>query len=481
MLRIAALLVLLAGGASAQEAAGTDLAARLEAAVSAFRLRGSRVGVCVAVIGGDVVYARNERDPLRIASNTKLFTTAAALERLGERFRFRTSVGLVGRDLHIFAGGDPGISGRFHDDDPTAVFRSWAAKLKEAGVTRVGALVLHTGIFDEVRVHPGWKEYEPWVWWSAPFGPLSLNDNCVDLRVEPGPDGRPARIRPAPETEYLTLVNQTRSSAKPQKPFAFTRQAGSAVVTLRGDIGVRGTYWVSVPDPTAYFGAVLRETLAREGVSVEGPTEESSQLLEEARGYRELAAWESGLPEALAVCNQSSQNFYAEMIHRTLAWKTKGKGTTEHAVAAVEEFLKEAGVEGAVLVDGSGLSKDNRATAQDLVRLLLHMRRRPGAQVFMDSLAVNGDREGTLRRRLRDADLKGRVRAKTGHVAGVSALSGYADAPDGRAYAFSILVNAEGSAAAGDGLQNRIVETLLRRPSQASSDEGRRSGMKNQE
>ncbi len=460
----AALLLLLAGGAAPAQNRAT-LPEQIEALVKGFKVRSGRLGLSVVSVRDNaVVFEHHERDPLRLASNTKLLTTAAALDRLGPGFKFRTSVGLLGGDLHVFGGGDPNLSGRFQDDDPTAIFRQWGAKLKEAGVTKVGALVLHTGIFDEVRLQPGWKEYDPWVWWNAPFGPLSLNDNCVDLKVEPAQEGQPVRARLVPDTAHLTLVNQARTSAKPQKAFGITRQAGSNTVMLRGETGARSTYWVAVENPTLYFGAVLKETLQRLGIEVAGAIEESAQLLEEARGYRELAAWESELPQTLAVCNQVSQNFYAEMLLRTLGWKRKGKGTTENGVAAVEEFLKEAGIEGVLMSDGSGLTKENRAGARDLSTLLLHMLRHKHAAVFLDSLAVSGDPKGTLKRRLNAPDLKGRVRAKTGHVAGVSTLSGYVSAANGDTYVFSVLVNTdEGvSATAGDLLQNRLCELLAR-------------------
>src|SRR2546427_337596 len=79
---------------------------------------------------------------------------------------------------------------------------------------KAGRLVLHTGIFDDVHLHPGWKSYDLWSWWAAPFGALSLNDNCVDLRVSPGAEGQPCKVSLAPDTACVTIVNQTKSAAK---------------------------------------------------------------------------------------------------------------------------------------------------------------------------------------------------------------------------------------------------------------------------
>ncbi len=431
-------------------------------------LKDAKAGVLVhSTAAGRAAYAANEREAFLLASNTKLLTTAAALCRLGPDFRFRTPVGLAGNDLHVFGDGDPNISGRFHDDNPTAVFSSWAAKLKAAGVARVENLVLHTGAFDSERVHPGWKSYDRWFWWAAPFGPLSLNDNCVDLKIEPGPEGEPCKATLSPDTAYATIVNRTRTSARPARPFGFTRPAGSNVITLTGEVGARSrpaVHWVTVHDPTMYFGTVLKETLAREGIEAAGRIEESAAPVGEVEGFRELAAHESGLAATIAACNRPSQNFYAEMILRTLGWKTRGKGTTGNGLAAVEEFLKEVGTEKVSQADGSGLTRENRASPEDMVKLLLHMRGHKHAREFIDSLPSPGMPRGTLRNRLRAEDLKDRVRAKTGHLAGVSTLSGYAESLSGDTYVFSILVNSEGGGpvAGADRLQDRICELLVR-------------------
>lgn len=434
--------------------------------------QGTEAGILVrSARDGRTLFAARERDLFLLASTTKLFTTAAALDRLGADFRFRTVIGLAGDDLHIGAGGDPNISGRFHDGNPTAVFSTWAARLKAAGVGRVGDLVLHTGIFDAERTNPGWKGYEPSSWWAAPFGPLSLNDNCVDLKIRAGPEGQPGRITRSPNTAFVQIVNRTRTTSRPSRPFSVRRGPDASTLLLTGDVAARApplACSVAIHDPSAYFGTVLKETLGQEGITVSGDIRETDVPLEEVEGFRELAAFESDLPRTLAACNRPSHNFYAEMILRTLGWKTRGCGTRENGLEAVKEFLsREVGLKGPSLADGSGLTRDNRASPEDVVELLRYMLRHPHAQVFLDSLPTGGLPHSTLRNRLKAPDLRDRVRAKTGHLRGVSALSGYAESVSGETYVFSILVNAAGEDAlpAGtDRLQDRICELLVRHP-----------------
>ena len=430
---------------------------QLEAVVQASKIKDGRAGVFVhSARDGRAVYALHERDPFLLASNTKLLTTAAALVRLGPAFAFRTPIGLAGQDLHVGGAGDPNISGRFHDDDPTSVFKRWAAKLKAAGVTTFRDLVLHTGAFDGPSLNPGWKDYDRWEWWAAPFGPLSLNDNCVDITLEPTAEGEPLKVSLSPDTGYVKIVNATKTAKKP-KIFRFSRPAGANTITLSGELGSKATYSVAIHDPTTYFGTVLLETLAKAGVSCTGKLSETRDALPEA--FKEVDAAEHPLLDTLAACNQPSQNFYAEMILRVLGAKAGGVGSLETGLDAVRDFLeKEVKADTVSPGDGSGLTRESRAAPADMVKLLLYMRESPHAKAFLDSLPVNGAEKGTLRRRMLAPDVRGRVRAKTGHLSGVSALSGYVDAKSGDTFTFSILVNG----ADGDTLQNRICEILAR-------------------
>jgi len=92
------------------------------------------------------------------------------------------------------------------------------------------------------------------------------------------------------------------------------------------------------------------------------------------------------------------------------------------------------------------------------------MRQHKDAKTFLDALPSNGDKKGTLKSRMLAADVKGRVRAKTGHIGGVSTISGYAESAGGDTFVFSILANAdEGSALSGaDRIEDRICELLVR-------------------
>lgn len=425
----------------------------------------AKIGLSVATEKGGVLLEQRGGDPLILASNTKLFTTAAALARLGPSWTFRTVVGLEGAELHVFGACDPNISGRAHGDDPTAIFKGWAAKLRALGVTRLDAIVLHSGPFERTPLHPDWiaARHDQDQWWCAPVGPLSLNDNCVDVIYEAGArEGDPARLTLRPDTGFVKIVNRSKTVGAAPKAFGFVRRDGTNEIIVNGELKLgtpARTHWVAIRDPAGYFGTVLRETLERAGIAVSGGVRETESALKDHPGLRVVTIHESRLDETIRVCNTVSQNFYAEMVCRALGAAFKGPGSTASGLEVVKEFLeRDVKATGVTLSDASGLSRANRAPAAVVRRLLEYMLAHPYADAWMRSLAVNGGDEGTLRRRM--TGFRGAVTAKTGHVSGVSTLSGYLTARSGDTIVFSILANDCASSYDADRFQDRLLELL---------------------
>ncbi|MBI4565730.1 MAG: D-alanyl-D-alanine carboxypeptidase/D-alanyl-D-alanine-endopeptidase [Planctomycetes bacterium] len=444
----------------------SPLEEEVAAALARSGLKGAGLGVLIYSTNADAPLCSWEAKKTRVlASNAKLFTTACALAKLGPDYRFRTTLAWEeeGKDLHVFGAGDPLIGGRLYPDDPTRLFRDAAAKLQALGIRRfTGNLVLHAGIFDRESRPPGWKKQDPLKWYCAPIGGLTFNDSCVELHLKPGDAGEPPEVRTVPETNYVTLVNRITTVRGRPAPYWFGRKEGTEEIVLRGEMkagsGERPE-WVAVDDPVRYFGFVLKETLEREGIAVDGSLVESNAL-SLSRPSTEFILAEHTLGEAVQACNTVSQNLYAEMILKLLGFRFRGEGSTKAGLSVVHEFLeREVGVNDVELSDGSGLSRDNRASAESVVRLLRYMKKHRWGTTFIESLAVAGTEPGTLRRRL--ASAAGKLRAKTGHLAGVSALSGYAETAGGDTLVFSILANGW-KAGSPDDFQNRVGELMVR-------------------
>lgn len=447
----AALLPLLL--AAGQDGAARSLDARIDALLRRHRLESSRVGIWAGTDSGPWI-SRAADERLVPASNMKILTTALALSSLGADRTFRTELyvdgtlrdGVLEGNLVVRAGGDPNLSGRFFES-PTFLFERWRQALG-GGLRRIaGSLILVDETFEATEFHPDWEGNDISRWYCAPVRGLSLNDNCVDVTVSPGEIGGRPRVKLSPDTRYITIDNAAKTVVRATKPLAFWRKPGTNEIVLRGEIAAPISFSCTVANPARYFGTVFLETLG-----VTAPIEERSTMPESLRGRPAVAAHESDLRRTLQVCNRRSQNFYAEML-----LKHAGGGTWEGGMRAADAFLRGIGVEGAVVRDGSGLSRRNRLSAGDLAAVLRHMRTRVDFETFRDSLAAPGE-DGTLRKRLED--MAGRLRAKTGTLTGVSSLSGYLTAEGGGTLVFAVIVNGPGDA---EGFQDSLLRLLSTR------------------
>ena len=440
--------------------------ARIQAAVARFHSAGARVGIVVRRMSdGREVFNQRGNELFEIASNTKLFTTAASLWRLGADYEFRTRIiangkidnGVLKGTLVAVGGGDPSLSGRA-GGEPMRVPREMAAAVQRAGITEIaGDLVMDDRLFDRVHRAPGWPVAEGIWWYAAPISALSFNDNCAEFKVAGGPAvGSPAVVTSQPAATGMRIVNQVTTCSKDQRnEVEFKRDpAGGLLVTGRVGVGSSQSETIAVDEPAVYFGAALRAELEKLRVRVRGACRlaaEGDALTAEAT---EVFLYKSRLRDAIMVANRRSQNFYAEQIFKLIGSTRDGKGSFENGAAVVREFTTAAHLpeSAASTCDGCGLSPDNKATAQAVCALLEVMYRSKFQEVFYASLATNGEAETTLRNRMAEKGMAGRIHAKTGTIksGGISALSGYAQAPDGELYTFSILCNGFKPAAFGE-------------------------------
>jgi len=474
----------------AKAATDDQIAERLKALMDKAP-KGAQAGVLVERASDrKPVYLHDPAMPLAPASNMKILTTAAAMEVLGQGFQYRTELkcrgtiedGALKGDLVVVGAGDPTISARFQDNpqDVTHVFRDWAADLKKRRIRRVtGAVIGDDDAFDDVAAAPGWPEQQAAEWYCAEVSALVFNDGCVDVTWT-GDKSEGAAASPSlnPQTSYLTLVNDVQSR-KDKKLWVrrYDRDGQGNTVTCHGAVGPGKTAVdsVSVSGATLYFATVFRDTLIAEGIKVDGLARDLDDLGDKSpyrQGLKQLAAYDSPpLEDIVFEANQHSQNLFAELLLKTIGRKQSGEGSFASGTRAVLKFLEANGVptEGLNLVDGSGLSHDDRVTAQALIGALRAADAAPWRDAYRASFPIGG-KTGTLSRRFKQAPIKAtpatktpsskspaskspakskkktddparRIIAKTGTIKGVRALSGWASQPDGTEYRFSILLN----------------------------------------
>lgn len=423
---------------------------------------------------GKVLYQHNHDKSLAPASNMKLLTSLAALELLGDDFEFitrlyadgRVADGVLHGDLCIIGGGDPNLSGRFYDNDPVALFKQWAAKLKQAGVTRVtGALRFDSTLFGQDSYSDSWPKDDQYIkWYCAEVSALAFNDNCIGVRVLPGRAGQKATIELVPPTATVTIINETTTvPGRKGAEIGIVRPRDQNVITVKGKVYEQASWGyyidVAVHDPARYAAEVLKETLVAQGIAVGGETAPVTMDAAMLARCTVLHEHRSSLLEALGPINTNSQNLHAEMLFRQLGLRYAGKGTFKTSQAAMQDYLRERGLwqDGLVISDGSGLARDNRVTTQLLAGLLRRAHGKEWFAPFRDSLARAGE-TGTLEKRLTDKSLEGVVYAKTGYISNVRALSGYI-LKDDRRLVFSILMN---DCAYSRETQDEIVKLLAK-------------------
>jgi len=410
----------------------------------------------------------------------KLYTVAAALDRLSPDYRFVTSVyaatrpdasGVVRGDLTIYGRGDPSIAARFNNGDYFKGIDDLAARIVAAGVKRVeGDLVGDESYFVGPKYGSGWN-WEDLTWYyGAEVTPLTVNDNALDLFIKPGPAvGQPALITTGPPDPLLTIVNKVITSAKGGKrELSVHRGLGENTITITGSIALddKGyTGGIGISNPALLFVYLLRSSLAQKGVVITGksrttgeaqPTMISGVPIAGTNGsappfQNEIATLQSPpFGQIAAQTLKPSQNLYTELILRTLGKLPPPGATTfafgltseELGIEGVKTFLKTVGIrpEALNLDDGSGLSRNDMITAEASVQLLTFMSKHRYATVFRDALPIAGV-DGTLRTRMKGTPAENNVRAKTGSLSSAASLSGYMTTAAGEKLAFSMMVN----------------------------------------
>ncbi|MFB4277257.1 MULTISPECIES: D-alanyl-D-alanine carboxypeptidase/D-alanyl-D-alanine endopeptidase [unclassified Nonomuraea] len=441
-----------------------DLTQDLNQILSDSRLTIARAGVVVkSAQTGEELYATDAGKLLLPASNTKLFTSAAAAETLGLDYRFPTTVLNTGRKAGSVLAGDLVLRGT---GDPTmlaADYDALAAEVAAAGVKVVtGKLVADDTWFDTQRLGNDWAWDDETAYYAAPISALTASpDRDYDagsVIVAVAADGDKVKVSTTPETDYLKIVN--RATVGAETDVLIERQHGTRTVVITGTVADPYQEWVAVDDPTAYVSALFRKALAGHGVKVLGPTVAGAA----PAGAKELARHESmTLGELLVPFMKLSNNIHAEILTKAMGRKVANQGTWSAGLKVSTDFARANGVQVINMRDGSGLSRRDGFSPGSIVQLLSAVRGKPWFTTWYESLPIAGNADrftgGTLRSRMRNTPAANNVHAKTGSLTGVTALSGYVTSADGEPLIFSIMLNQYLSASPKD-IEDKIAVRL---------------------
>jgi len=420
--------------------------------ISPFSKNGVSVGVAIHdTKTGKEIYSYKSKQSLNPASTMKVLTSVVSLKHLGGSYTYRTafttdsySKGVI-HNLYIKGVGDPSIVEE----------RLWriAKDLAVRGVKKIsGDIIIDNSFFDSFSFSG--KEGSNARAYNASISPFAINFNSFSVVAKN--HGSSLSVKVDPPTKYFSLKSTIKGSGN-SIGIDRSYQDGKEKVKAGGGVSHEKVKYANVVNPVEYAGSTLSWLLSQVGIEFTGETKGGI-----AKGKKRLLV-DKSKPLSLIIrgLNKYSNNFTAEMILKTLASIKGGKpGSTHKGLVILDKYLKRLGVNPAEysIHNGSGLSRKNRLSANMLNQVLLSAHKNIRIRSdFISSLSIAGT-DGTLKTRFKSAALKGNVKAKTGTLHDVSALSGYIETQGKKLLAFTILVNGPG---AGGGGYYRLQEALM--------------------
>ena len=432
------------------------LQGNINAVLNDKELRNAKYGLCVySLTSKKSIYQKSSKSLLTPASNTKLFTSFAALNYLGEHFNLRSSAycnrdaikdGVLDGNIYIYGRGDINLS--------TADIEDLAQQIKNYGIKKIkGHVCADESFFDKDYYRRSYsgdnEEVEP----TGPIYPLTVEKNLINVLVKASArTGVAANVQIIPSSSSFVVRNLTRVGNLGKKnpngstiKVSIKTESNKTYITVSGVISPNKTGYYSYFNtlPAITVAGVLKDRLGVVGVNVDGTVSVASYGNIHDENAVEVANIERPLTDIMYLVNKKSDNFLAEMMFKIVGGNYgKYPNTAQSAREKVKQVLGENSIEykGFQLNDGCGLSRRNLVTPDALLKLLITAKYKSYGSILDSTLAIAGV-DGTLRKRMIGTRAENNLRAKTGTLRNASALSGYVRAQSGELLAFSFIFN----------------------------------------
>jgi D-alanyl-D-alanine carboxypeptidase/D-alanyl-D-alanine-endopeptidase (penicillin-binding protein 4) len=427
-------------------------------------MHGASVSICVKDVETDnLIYSYDADREVAPASVMKIITTAAALEILGENFRYGTAVmydgsienGVLNGNLYICGSGDPSIGSNLLGGDKNTVFKEWLTAIKQAGVTKInGAVIADESIFDTEGISMKWMREDLGSYYGQGCYGLNIFDNRYSLVLKTGGTGsKPEIINTTPDMKEVTFRNYLTTEKVNSDsmyivgfPYSNERYLYGVVPANRTSLQVEG----DIPEPALFLSEYFVKILNSEQIDVSGKSTCYRILSQEGKWNpqnRKLltTTYSKPLKDLVKITNRVSSNLYADAFLKTIGLKYNSNeviSSFDRGVRMVQKHWKEKGIDVSSLwmFDGSGLAPTDRLTAKVLCDVLSYMKVKSAySMVFVESIPKAGI-EGTVRNTLKDSKLQGNIRLKSGSMSRVRSYAGYVT-KDGKTYSIAVMVN----------------------------------------
>lgn len=428
---------------------------KIDSVFSERGLNSSHYGIKVVNLSsGKTIFERNEDSSFIPASNTKLYTGAAAMQVLGKDYRFKTRLayrgeispdGTLNGDLYIIGGGDPTLGSKYlfnrrfnmqskatpgRIDTQLAFLDDWSDEVKSLGINKInGKILVDDSHFNKINT-----AINTWEWrdlstsFGAPPSGVNILDNIVLVDFS-----RDGKTNITPSTSTVEVINDT-ANGRSNKVTVSAPPYGKSIVAV-GEVYTSTSKEVPVPDPGLLLGDLFRKNLEKNGIS----TNNGVEVVQTSSGSKVFFTHYSPSVERISVLmNSYSINLYAE----TLKLEAEKELAKNRPISISRYWYEVLDLQGFRLYDGSGLSRYSRVTPNNTIKLLSYMHSSEYAQDYYGSLAVAGQR-GTFQD-FNKPPLRNNLHGKSGTLTGVKSYSGYITNSNGELLAFSIMVNLHG-------------------------------------
>lgn len=380
---------------------------------------------------GKSVYELNQNRLISPASTQKIVTLAAAIDTLGPTYNFETSLYKnTNNELFLKLGADPYL----REKDLTSLMNQ--AKAKK--ILEPKNIYIDDYIVDSVEWGEGWQWDDDLNSLMPKFGSYNLDGNLLYIFVAPTNNGAPANVY-SKFFYPVTFMNLALTDESKANNITFERNNSISpdILTVKGSVSKIQYYTVPVPNLKRYFRLRLEDAIKDAKIEYYGKI--SQKKLPSDNVYL-VASIKHPIKIAVGDILKNSNNMAAESVFKIAGGKyVKNTGSTAAAVKMFEAFCKKIGVNSdeIKIVDGSGVSKNNLMSADFMTNYLVALSQIPGFDLYKSILPTAG--EGTLANRM--LYFKDNLRAKTGTLADISAITGYLTSKSGKTYAFDIMIN----------------------------------------
>ena len=418
------------------------------------------VSLCVAdAKTGEIILDYNSGISLTPASLMKLITSAAALEILGPRYTFKTTVsytgslnkrsGILKGNSIILGGGDPALGSGYFSDHYKGFLDSWVTEIKKLGIKKIkGRVITDDSYYDFLPVPSKWLWEDEGNYYGAGAYGLSVFDNTYEIHFKTFSGSFPPVIKKIiPDECRFELSNFLVASGTTNEGYIFAAPY-SKQGWLAGTVPVNQEDFIlkaSITDPPLLLAKIMSKKIKAGGIKIsDDPT--TVRLEQNHKAEKSVLITETVSPplsDIIEVLNHESVNLFAEHLIKELGKKIKNVGSTASGAEVINEFLKGSGIDtnGMFIEDGSGLSPLNAVNTRELVRLLVYMKNKGKYFSEYYSSLPDAGKNGTLKNYFKDPLFDSRLKAKSGSMTRVRSYAGYFTTVLGKEMAFSIIIN----------------------------------------